>query len=47
MPLPRFLTLLAVVIAAAAGTVALATASGTLGALAVVALIAAAVLRLR
>lgn len=47
MPLPHFLTLLAVVIAAAAGTVALATASGTLGALALVALVATAALRLR
>lgn len=45
MPLPTFAMLLCLVIGAAGVTVALATASGTLGAVSVAALLSAALLR--
>lgn len=47
MPPTTFAILLLVVIAAAGATIALATASGTLGAVALVALVVAAALHLR
>ncbi|WP_164876035.1 hypothetical protein [Falsirhodobacter deserti] len=45
MPLPTFAALLGFVIAAAGATIALATASGMLGALSLAALLAAAALQ--